>query len=77
MPEKDFLLVVCNYASYKNSHKIFLPNLFAREKAGDMAGANALNVCACSPKNIVNVSAMVAICNTNAKTQVCIHNCRQ
>ena len=32
--EKNFLLVVCNFASYKNLQKTFLPNPFGSEKAG-------------------------------------------
>ena len=55
MPEKDFLLVLCNYTNYKNPHTPSLPNPF-REKAGDRAGTMSVQ-CAYSPENIVNVSA--------------------
>ena len=50
MPEKDFLLVVCNYTSCNNPQKTALPNPFVREKAGNMAGTVSVQ-CAYSPKN--------------------------
>ena len=34
-------------------------------------------VCAYSSENIVNIRAKVAICNTNVKAQVYMHNCKQ
>ena len=35
---RNFLFRICNYTSYQNLRKTSLPNLFAREKAGDKAG---------------------------------------
>ena len=35
---RNFLFTVCNYTSYQNLQKTSLPNLFAREKAGNKAG---------------------------------------
>ena len=43
MPARNFLLVICNYISYKNLQKNSLPNPFAREKAEDMSGTMSVH----------------------------------